>query len=96
MFYRTSHAVVLKDGSARQYCSIRCLAMDMTHIEQLIDKTLVVDAGSGELIPVQNAVYVVESDVPGTMSRVSKLAFADKGNGVVFPERARWASHDFR
>ena len=87
MFYKTSHAVVLKDGSKRQYCSIRCLAVDYPNIKDKIKEILVADAKTDKLIPAKKAYYVVGSKVPGTMSKVSKIAFASKEDAQDFQKK---------
>ncbi len=84
MFYKTSHAVKLKDGKARQYCSIRCLVVDYPKIKDNIKEILVVDAKSGKMIDANKAFYVVGSKVKGTMSKVSKVAFAKKEDAKEF------------
>jgi len=84
MFYKTSHAVVLKDGKKKQYCSIRCLVADWPILKDKIKKILVVDAKRGELINAKSAYYVVGSKVKGTMSMVSKIAFAKEGDAKAF------------
>lgn len=83
-FYKTNHAVKLKNGDYRQYCSIHCLAEDYPHIKNDIDKILVVDAKSGKFIEAKNAYYVVGSRIKGTMSPVSKIAFATKEDAEAF------------
>ncbi|WP_201352684.1 nitrous oxide reductase accessory protein NosL [Hydrogenimonas urashimensis] len=75
MFYKTSHAVILEDGTKKQYCSIRCLAADWPNISQKVKKILVVDAATEKLIDAKRAHYVVGSKVKGTMSMTSKIAF---------------------
>lgn len=87
MFYKTSHAVILKDGTKKQYCSIRCLAVDYPNIKDKIKEILVADAKSDKLIPAKKAFYVVGSKVPGTMSRVSKIAFASKKDAQDFVKK---------
>ena len=84
MFYKTSHGVILKNGTAKQYCSIRCLAADYPAIESHISKIVVTDVKSEKLIDVKSAFYVVGSNVPGTMSMVSKLAFANEADAKAF------------
>ena len=87
MFYKTSHAVVLKDGTKKQYCSIRCLAADWPHIADKVERILVVDAASGKLIDAHKAYYVVGSRVPGTMSMTSKIAFATRKDADAFRKK---------
>ena len=84
MFYKTSHAVILKDGTKKQYCSIRCLAADWPNISDKIDRILVVDAKTEKLIDAKNAHYVVGSDVKGTMSMTSKIAFGSLEEAEAF------------
>jgi nitrous oxide reductase accessory protein NosL len=81
-FYKTSHA---SGQPARQYCSIRCLAVDLQALGQAEDTHIqAVDASSERLVEARSATYVLGSDVPGTMSRVSKLAFADRQAAEAF------------
>jgi len=84
MYYKTNHAVALKDGLKKQYCSIRCLAFDWEAIENRVKTIYVVDAQTEELIEAKNAFYVLGSKAPGTMSTVSKYAFAKKSNADTF------------
>ncbi|MEF3255411.1 MAG: nitrous oxide reductase accessory protein NosL [Deferribacterales bacterium] len=83
-YYKTSHGVYLKDGSAKQYCSIRCLAVDYPNIKNKINKIVVVDANTEKLIPAKTAFYLIGSSIPGTMTKVSKLAFANKSDAKKF------------
>jgi nitrous oxide reductase accessory protein NosL len=57
---------------------MRCLAVDMQEYDIKLDDVRVVDAVTQKLINAKSAFYVVDSDVKGTMSKVSKLAFASK------------------
>lgn len=83
-YYKTSHGVVLKNGTQKQYCSLRCLAADWDAIESNVTKVVVTDAVSEKLILAKEAHYVIGSKVPGTMSMVSKLAFADPKEAQAF------------
>ncbi len=84
MFYKTSHAVELDDGTKKQYCSIRCLAADWPNIKGHVKKILVVDAKTGKLIDAKSARYVVGSKVKGTMSMTSKIAFGSLDDAKAF------------
>lgn len=86
-FYKTNHAVVLKDGSKKQFCSMHCLAAEYPKLKNRIEEILVVDAKSGKFIPVGHAWYVVGSKIPGTMSKISKIAFASKEDALAFAKR---------
>ncbi|MDY0234229.1 MAG: nitrous oxide reductase accessory protein NosL [Sulfurimonas sp.] len=80
MFYKTSHAAELKNKTPRQYCSMRCLVQDKEEYGIEDSSIKVVDAKNEKLIDARSAFYVLDSDVKGTMSRVSKLAFAKKSD----------------
>ena len=58
-FYKTSHAATLKDGTIHQYCSIRCLAVDMQDHEIDLNKVQVVDIPTQKLILAKDAFYLV-------------------------------------
>lgn len=88
-FYRTGHAVRLKDGTARQYCSIYCLVEEMEFTElrgkkNTIDQVMVVDNESLKFIDAKQAHYVVGSSKSGTMTTTSKYAFKDKAAAEKF------------
>ena len=83
-FYKTSHLAMLQTGKNRQYCSIRCLAVDMQK-NDIDKKTIqVIDAKTEKPIDATSAFYVVGSKVFGTMSKVSKLAFKDREDALNF------------
>lgn len=82
-FYKTNH-VALVDGKLRQYCSIHCLAEDLKIKNLLLTQIKVVDVNSLKFIDANEAIYVVGSKKGGTMSKISKYAFADKNEAEVF------------
>ncbi len=86
-FYKTSHTSKLQNDTPRQYCSMRCLVVDMQ--EYGIDTSLVkvVDAKSERLIDANAAFYVVGSKVQGTMTKVSKLAFENEADAKEFAKK---------
>ncbi len=85
LFYKTSHALRTADGRQRQYCSLRCLVKDLDRLGETGGNAIrVVDAAAGKLIDARSAHYVLGSEVPGTMSRRSKLAFADRAAAAAF------------
>lgn len=77
-YYKTSHTSKINNSQDRQYCSIRCLALDMREYDIKSTDVKVVDVSTEKLIPAVSAFYVVGSDIKGTMSKVSKLAFSSK------------------
>lgn len=78
MFYKTNH-VATHEGKTKQYCSIHCLAgqKDAKDIK-------VVDTKSLKFINASTAHYVVGSDKKGTMSMISKYAFATQAEADTF------------
>ena len=82
MFYKTNHASTV-DGKVKQYCSIHCVVGDMEKGSKL-DNIKVVDNHSLKFIDASKAYYVVGSSKKGTMSMVSKYAFASKVNADAF------------
>lgn len=87
MFYKTSHAVELKNGDKKQYCSIRCLVVDHDHSQSHIKNTFVIDAAKENLIDAYKATYVLGSSVPGTMTKISKYAFASTKDAKTFQNK---------
>ena len=82
MFYKTNHAATV-DGKVKQYCSLHCVAEDMHKGSKLTD-IKVVDTNTLKFIDAGKAFYVVGSNKKGTMSSVSKYAFATKAAAVAF------------
>ncbi len=87
MFYKTNHAMELADGTTHQYCSLRCLAVDLKEHPDRVAYAKVVDVKSEKFIPVKDAYYVIGSKVPGTMTRESKIAFASKRDAKKFSRK---------
>ena len=83
-YYKTSHSAELK-GKKYQYCSIHCLE---EHLGEgvTLKNPQVVDVSSLKFISVMSAYYVVGSKKRGTMSRVSKYAFATKSEAKKFQD----------
>lgn len=82
MFYKTNHAATV-DGKVKQYCSIYCIVEDTKKGSKLTD-IKVVDVTTLKFIPVEKATYVVGSAKKGTMTMVSKYAFANKADAEAF------------
>ena len=85
MFYKTNHSATV-DGKVKQYCSIHCLVDDMKSGAKPTD-IKVVDVKSLNFIDATKAFYVVGSNKKGTMSMVSKYAFASKANADAFAQK---------
>lgn len=85
MFYKTNHSATV-NGKVRQYCSMHCLAEDA--VKGLNPKDIkVVDNTTLKFIPANKAYYVVGSNKPATMSKVSKYAFGTKKAALKFAEK---------
>ena len=104
-FYKTNHSAKV-NGKVKEYCSIHCLVGDMNRGNKLED-IQVVDAKSLKFINAKDAYYVVGSSKKGTMSKVSKYAFAseksaksfakDNGGEILrFDEVIKKAQNDFK
>ena len=86
-FYKTSHTSKLQNETPRQYCSMRCLVVDMKEYGIDTSTVKVVDAKSEKLIDAASAFYVVGSKIQGTMSKVSKLAFKNEADAKEFVKK---------
>jgi len=82
MFYKTSHASKVA-GKQHQFCSIHCLAETIKKGKK-IDHIQVVNNEDLKFIDAKDAWYVVGSSKAGTMSKVSKYAFAHKEKAQAF------------
>ena len=97
MFYKTSHTSKHKDsGKDRQYCSIRCLVVDMQEFKIDLNSVKVVDITTEKLINANTAFYVVGSKIRGTMTKISKLAFARKSEADIFAKKMGGEIVDFK
>lgn len=87
MFYKTNHALKLTGGKNKQYCSMRCMIQDFEGLHSIVREILVIDTKSEKFISAANAHYVVGSKAPGTMSKISKYAFANYDDAVEFQKK---------
>jgi len=82
MFYKTNHASDV-DGKKHQFCSIHCLA-ETINSGKKVDHIQVVNNEDNKFIDAKDAWYVVGSSKAGTMSKISKYAFAHKEKAKLF------------
>jgi len=87
MFYKTSHASKLHNDTPRQYCSMRCLVVDMQEYGIDTNNIQVIDAKSEKLIDANTAFYVVGSKIQGTMTKLSKLGFKNEADAKEFVKK---------
>ena len=78
MFWKTSHWLTFSDGTRTGYCSIHCASIVYEERAADIDHWEVADYATQKLIDARKAHFLIGSDLPGTMTPVSKLAFASK------------------
>ena len=76
MFYKTNHSAT-HNHETKQYCSIHCVVEDSEINKSDLKDIKVVDVKSLKFINASEAFYVVGSKKKGTMSMISKYAFAD-------------------
>jgi nitrous oxide reductase accessory protein NosL len=94
-FYKTNHVTEFKNGNKEQYCSIHCQANIHEHYADKIKNIQVVDTNSLKLIDAKTAFYVVGSSKKGTMSAVSKYAFASNEGAIAFQKEFGGEVHTF-
>jgi nitrous oxide reductase accessory protein NosL len=75
MYHQTSNRLTFSDGSKVQTCSIFCAAQFYEKRPTEIDQWEVVDYETKGWIDARKAKWLIESDIPGVMTAVSKLAF---------------------
>jgi copper chaperone NosL len=82
-FSHTRHLLVYEDDSVEGTCSLHCAAISLSLNMDRGPKALYAgDAGAPgaikPLLPVDRAHYVVDPSKPGTMTKVSKFAYASR------------------
>ena len=83
-FSHTRMLLVYENGSVDGTCSLHCAAISLALNMDLGPKEMYVgDAGAGgdikPLTPAEKAHFVIDPSKPGVMTKVSKLAYADRG-----------------
>ncbi len=81
-YYKTSHSAA-HDSTVYQYCSIHCLE-DHLGDGITLKNPKVVDISSLKFIDATKAYYAVGSQKSGTMSKISKYAFANEEDAKKF------------
>jgi nitrous oxide reductase accessory protein NosL len=82
-YHHSRHLVHYEDDLADGTCSIHCLAISLSlNLDRGPKAIYAADFGSTEaiksLVPVESATYLIGSKLKGTMTTVSKMAFAEK------------------
>ncbi len=78
MFWKTNHWLTFADGKEVGYCSIHCASIVHKKKGREIKGWKAVDYDSKKLIDARKAFFLIGSDLPGTMTATSKLAFASR------------------
>jgi len=76
MFWKTTQWLTFSDGKRTGYCSIHCASIVYQKRPTEIDLWQVADYDAKKLIDGRKAHFLIGSDLPGTMTPVSKLAFS--------------------
>lgn len=76
-FLQTSHVIQTEDGNNHYYCSINCCTVAWNRNEFSDASVFAIDKESNEYVPADSAYYVIGSNLPAVMSKVSKYAFKD-------------------
>ena len=76
MYWKTHHRLTFSDGTRTGYCSIHCASEVYEQRATEIDRWEVTDYDTQKLVDARKAHFLIGSDLPGTMTPVSKLAFA--------------------
>ena len=76
-FSHSRHLIVYEDDAVDATCSLHCAAIGLS-LKSIYAGDAGADAASKPLVLVDSASYVVDPSRPGTMTKVSVLAFADK------------------
>lgn len=77
-YMHTRHVLTEADGTQVSFCSFTCTLKYMKMHEVEVKQLKVADYLSSELVDVQDAFYLLESDAPPVMSNSSTIAFASK------------------
>ncbi len=78
MFWKTNHCLTFADGTKVQTCSFHCAAIFYQKRAAEIDKWEAVDYDTKKFIDAKKARFLIGSNLPGTMTAVSKLTFKSK------------------
>jgi mono/diheme cytochrome c family protein len=80
MYLQTGNRLTFSDGVKTQTCSIFCAAQIYEKRATEIDQWEVVDYETKKWIDAKRARWLIESDIPGVMTAISKIAFLSLGD----------------
>jgi hypothetical protein len=76
----TVHVIVFQDGSRQETCSLACAAKIYAKAKARIQKIMVADFLTTDLVDAEHAFYLEGSDIPGVMSYTSRIAFRNRAD----------------
>jgi nitrous oxide reductase accessory protein NosL len=85
-YEHTKHVVVLHNGKTEYFCSIACASRYIEVNGREIDKIKVADFITKQLVDADHAFYLVDSNIPGVMSYISRIAFSTSKSAEEFRE----------
>jgi len=83
-FISTSHVIKTINNESHYFCSINCSTVASDKIKDNIKSIYAIDYGLTKYFPVEKMHYVVGSTLKGTMTSISKFAFADRNKAENF------------
>ena len=87
MFWKTNHWLTFSDGTRGGYCSIHCASKVYQKRGTDIERWVVVDYHTKLLINAYQAHFLIGSNLPGTMTPVSKLAFVSRVDAKTYQRK---------
>jgi nitrous oxide reductase accessory protein NosL len=87
MYWKTSHWLTFSDGTRTGFCSIHCTSEVYQQKATEIDRWEVTDYDTENLVDARKAHFLIGSDLPGTMTPVSKLAFGALATAKKYQEK---------
>jgi len=87
MCWKTNHWLTFSDGTRTGYCSIHCASEVFQQRATEIDRWEVTDYDTERLVDARKAHFLIGSNLPGTMTPVSKLAFAAMDTAKTYQEK---------
>jgi nitrous oxide reductase accessory protein NosL len=75
MYHQTNNRLTFSDGTEVQTCSIFCAAQIYEKRATEVDRWEVVDYETKKWIDAKRARWLIESDIPGVMTAISKITF---------------------
>ena len=87
MFWKTTHWLTFSDEKKVGYCSIHCASKEYKKRGIDIYKWEVVDYDTKKIVNAYNSYFLIGSNLPGTMTPVSKLAFASQNTVKTYQKK---------